>query len=690
MYIKTSLIFLCSFLCLVPVVAQIQEENIEQLIENIAQDTEDAEIRNETYLEVLADNKENLINLNTATYEELSQLIFLNAYQIAALLDYRNYFGKFVSIYELQGVNGFDLSTAKQLASFVTVAPTKQAIDWKARIKYGKHQIFMRYERNIELPSAYDKDSLGSAKYEGSPYRLYARYRYNYRNKISYGLTMEKDPGEALFLKSQKQGFDFYSAHLYLKDIGIFKHIAIGDYEIRFGQGLTVWNGFGFRKDERVMNLARIAPPIRQYTSVNENNFFRGIGASIGLGNWSITPFFSYKKTDANITQDTLDIDVITETVSLQDIGFHRTANEIEDKDALQRLDAGASIKYTGNKFAIGFNSIYTHFNKALQSSNQHAPYNLYRFQDKKLLNTSLDYRFLLGRVSFFGEMARSDNGGFAILNGALTELNKNISISLLHRHYTPDYQSLTSNAFAENTSPINEQGLFIGTKINPIPKWEINAYMDVYKHPWLKFQTDAPSHGVDYLALITYKPNRKLSCYLRFRQEAKGKNTKTPEEGLDTLPFSTQVRSGIRLHMQYQLNAQIRLKTRLEWSHYEDGFTVAENGFAILQDVVYEPFNLPLKLYTRLALFDTPSFQSRIYAYENDVLYAFSVPPYFNRGQRFYGMIKYELNRNISLWARYARTTTFQNQQISTTTGEVISDVPYKTQVKLMARIKF
>jgi len=94
-----------------------------------------------------------------------------------------------------------------------------------------------------------------------------------------------------------------------------------------------------------------------------------------------------------------------------------------------------------------------------------------------------------------------------------------------------------------------------------------------------------------------------------------------------------------------------------MEHSHYQLE-KEKENGFIAFQDVVYKLPKAPLKVYTRLAVFNTDSFNSRIYAYENDLLYNFNVPAYSGQGTRFYGMLNYKASSRLAFWVRYGRTT--------------------------------
>ena len=57
------------------------------------------------------------------------------------------------------------------------------------------------------------------------------------------------------------------------------------------------------------------------------------------------------------------------------------------------------------------------------------------------------------------------------------------------------------------------------------------------------------------------------------------------------------------------------------------------------------------------MPLFDAPNFRARIYAYENDVLGNFSIPPYFRTGSRYYIILNFKATRWLEFWARFAQT---------------------------------
>jgi len=112
------------------------------------------------------------------------------------------------------------------------------------------------------------------------------------------------------------------------------------------------------------------------------------------------------------------------------------------------------------------------------------------------------------------------------------------------------------------------------------------------------------------------------------------------------------------------------------------------DNGYLIYQDVIYKPDKLPLALAIRYSIFDTDSWDSRIYAYENDVLYGFSIPAFYSKGMRSYLNLKYSIAKNVDFWFKYAITRYFDKDTIGTGLTEIQGNT--KSEVKVQFRFKF
>ncbi len=711
--------------------------DIDELIENIASDT-DAGIDFDTYLEKLNDYVQHPINLNKANYYDLDDLGLLTPQEINAILDYREKMGDFIAIYELQAVPDLPLKSIRMIVPFVRAKDLDDSnLTFKDLLNQGDHQLYVRFQQTLEKAKGYknldtiynfnvqDEEGITSnieydtndskpqgyevldtlnadpySTYLGSPYRLYTRYRYNFGTRLSYGITAEKDPGEEFFRGTQKQGYDFYSAHFYLRDVGPFKHLALGDFEIRMGQGLIVYSSLGFGKGSYVMDVAKQGNPVKPYTSVNESFYFRGAAATLDLGNdIELTAFGSYKPVDGNIIlNDTLGLidgiiligpsgsgDGDFAVSSRYNSGFHRRASEIDNKGAYRELMTGGILAIKKRRFTIALNGVYGNLNTSITPTAR--PSNLYAFRGSRYVNGSLDYKYLYRNFHFFGETAINEKGGIATVNGVLLGLDPKLSASIVHRYYDPKYYAPAPNQFSEGGSPSNESGLFIGAEFKPLHKWSVRAYMDFYKHPWVKTTAEAPSHGNDYLVHLEYRPSRKLTTYFRYRNEVKKTNLTGAVSLADYLV--NQQKSSFRYHIQYSIAKAYTLRSRVEFSWFDGGDDDGlESGYMVYQDLIYKPLESPLTLSFRYALFDTDSYDTRIYAFENDLLYVYSAPAYSYRGSRFYAMVRYKLFRNTDVWLRLAQTHLDNRKTIGSGNEEL--EGSNRTEVKAMIRVKF
>jgi hypothetical protein len=87
--------------------------------------------------------------------------------------------------------------------------------------------------------------------------------------------------------------------------------------------------------------------------------------------------------------------------------------------------------------------------------------------------------------------------------------------------------------------------------------------------------------------------------------------------------------------------------------------------GYLMLYDIKYKPLESNWSYSLRYLLFDTPNYSTRIYVYEPDVLYSFSVPAFYGEGQRIVGVLKCKINRQLSLNFKIAQTQYYDNTPI-------------------------
>ncbi|MEO5990559.1 MAG: helix-hairpin-helix domain-containing protein, partial [Ferruginibacter sp.] len=248
MMYKILLFIIICFFCSVRVFAQVDstinnneqvDEQINQNIEIISEQLQSEEGDLTSLTDTWSYYKKHPLNLNKATKDQLDEMQLLNEIQISNLLKHREKNGNLISIYELQSINGFDLSSIRKLLPFVYVSNNFESAHFgtKELLKDGKHEIVFRLQRVLEHQSGYFKPDAATAKkspnsyYLGDPNRLFARYRFQYNNNVSVAISGEKDPGEEFFKGTQKQGFDFYTGHVAIRNVRFVKTLVFGDYQ---------------------------------------------------------------------------------------------------------------------------------------------------------------------------------------------------------------------------------------------------------------------------------------------------------------------------------------------------------------------------------------------------------------------------------------------------------------------------
>lgn len=679
--------------CLLGSLAPTYAQGDDELLENFFRDNEAAsESDAQQFLEMLDLLRERPLNLNTVSREDLLALHLLNKLQVESFLEYRNAFGPFLNEYELQAIPYWELDDIRRVLQFSRI---KTGLDTRNTnllkgFREGDNELLLRWAR--PAPPNYDTD-----KAQGRPNVWALRYRHSFDNRLRFGFTMENDAGENFFshdlipVRDAKgnitdtlrrwQGFDFYSAHIFMQNWNkTVKVLALGDYSARLGQGLLLQTGFAPGKSAETVSVARGGRKLNAYAAFGETFFFRGAAATITAGkNVEITALYSDRRRDANIVNmvsDTLQEEDI-QFSALQTSGYHRTSAELEDEKKLREQVGGLAATWNGQQGQITANALHITYDRPWNPTA--APYREFTFRGTSLTGLSLDYHYRWRNLFLFGETARSNNGGVAAVNGLLFSADRHVTLSAVHRSLGKDYQSIYGNPFAEVSGASNEQGLYLGADVRWTRRVQINVYADVWRHPWLRFGVDAPSQGREYLARVLWTQSRAFSVYALWQSETKQRNDELNK------PFGLVDgrRDRLRLHSIYKVNKAVELRSRIEWATYRIGERAASKGFVAYQEAVIKPLGSPISAALRYAIFDTDDFDSRVYAFENDLFAAVSIPAFSGRGTRWYCNLHWRANRWLRLDARAEETKVLR---AGSSTGRTGSLKVWKVQ----ARLKF
>jgi len=639
------------------------------------------------------------LNLNTASPEELRALPLLREKQVAALLKYRQANGPLLSIYELQAVPDWEVRTIERVAPFVTVAnPSPNSARgplWQRIKKEENNAVLLRYERVLQQRKGYAPadtfQGRPTLRYLGSPDAVALRYRVSHAHDFSLGFTAEKDAGEPLAWRpSQNQlGPDFLSAHFVLHEQGRLKTLALGDYQLQFGQGLLLSSGLAQGKGaETITNLRRASLGVRPYAALLENTFFRGAAATYRLTpRWEATAFASRKNIDANARLATDSLAQFDEfSSSLLLTGLHRTATEIANRQRLSETVGGGHVGYlsTDGNLALGFTAVGTHYGAAFQKRDE--PYNRFEFSGQNNLALGAHYSYGWHNLLLFGESGRSSGGGLGTVNGLLASLGPSVDAAVLVRHYDADFHTFYGNALSENTRNINESGFYLGLKVRPLARWEVSVYFDQFRFNWLRYRVSAPSQGQDALVRVAFTPTKTSLLYAQYRARLKPLDLPTSLTGRAVPLPGQQLRHSLLLYADVQPTAQLGLRTRLQTTYLRaDDNLPWRRGFVLSQDATVQ-LARRISLAARYAIFDTDDYDTRQYIFEQDVLYAVSVPALYGQGTRAYAVFQATLNKHFTLWLRYADTR-YRHQA---TIGSGLEQIRGNARSEVTAQVRY
>ncbi|MEX0607838.1 MAG: helix-hairpin-helix domain-containing protein [Balneolaceae bacterium] len=653
------------------------EEQLEKAFEEL--DSEDSGADGEQLAQFLEDLAANPININSAGLDDLLQIPGINLKVARAVLDYRSQ-KPFESKQELLQVGGIGEATYERMQPYITIGGSSSRFrEMYMRPEYwlanNKFDIFSRYQQDLQKQRGY-RIPAEEGGYLGNPMKYYQRIKMH-SNHLSLSLTQEKDPGETL---DGITGFDYTSGHIAFTENGKLKDLVIGDYSLSFGQGLVLWTGGAFGKGREVTGtINKNERGLNAYSSAQETDFFRGMAATYGE-KLEITGFFSSRPRTASVLQgDT--------TRFPSSSGFHRTINENERRNNIDQTVVGGRIRLD-TKFGLfgasGYhNTFSTHISKATSLSS------LYDFEGKENSVLGVDYRGLVGNTFVFGEFGRSENGGHGVVGGMEAPIGDNTELALSYRNYSRDFQSFLGSGFGESSSaPQNEEGFYAGIRHVLNPKVTLSGYVDQYKFAAPRFGTTQPTEGFDVLALIEAELMPQLDVYVLIRNETKDDEyVVLSDRGTEQILLGKEKRASIRTNLEYWASREVRLRSRVELVRNQEAGGEWESGFLIYQDVRLQ-LSRKLRVDGRVTLFETESFNTRVYQFESDLLYVLSNVMLSGRGQRAYAVVKYDATNFLDIWLKYGLTTFEDVQIIGSGLTEVQSN--RRNSIGVQARFQF
>lgn len=617
------------------------DNQLENVIEETIGDAEDTQLN-----EIIEDLIQNPVEINEATINDLTRIPFIDQFLAQNIIKYRTSYGFIYTLTEIKSVEGMTEELFDRIAPFLYVDRTKFAnFSTQNEIPEREYRPFIKKTYNVNFRQRYfqtfpRRKGYETGAYYNSPFKLYNRLTADYSKKYYVSFLTEKDPGEKSF-------YDFVSGSLFIKDFLIFKKFVVGDYALEFGQGLAMWRQIGFAKGaDAVYPIKKKASGIEQYKSTDENQFFRGIAFSTQLKNFEFTFFYSANTFDARI--DTIN-NIITSTPL---DGYHRNTNELARKNSESEKLFGSHISYNFLSNQIGFTFYQSKFSKPI------SPNSYFKNFEGTFNYISTDFNFFYERLNLFGEISKDKNNNFATLVGLQSSISRNLSFVTLYRNYPAEYINLHGYGFGERNGPTNnETGFYLGIKhLNRFGTF--NIYFDQFKFFYPLGYDKTLTSGKEILVAYESPLISKTKYLIRYKNENKEINSKSVDEFNRTKRVTnTRQQQNFRLEIQKYFGPSNinRVAFRIEYVNvYYKSFISSEDGLLAFGDLNLRLLK-NLKLQWRISYFQTKSYDSRIYQFENDVLGVFSTSALYGRGIRWYALVNYKIFNFLNLSLKYA-----------------------------------
>lgn len=627
-------------------------ETITSVAEELAADDSDPEAVT-TYTERLQELAEEPVNLNSTNPDEIARLFFLSDFQVKALVDYVHSTGQIVSIYEIANIPGFDKETTEMIIPFITLKKAPTYIPDSIRCT------------NTLITNFSVKPGPSDTSLLGPGYKLLTKYKF-IAGGFSGGFTIEKDPGEK-FLAGTPPLPDFLSGYLSYSNQGIVKKLIIGDFSARFGQGTNI--NTGIRRGISLVSPGYMSASdeLRPYTSTEENKFFRGVATELSLKYIDLSLFISKNYVDAT-TDKLSDSSEYIETFTQG--GVHNTVSLLKKKDSVSEVAYGVMLSCNLKNLKIGL--AFSDNQLSLPVRKAENPEKIFGFtgSDNQLYTTY--YNFFIKKVLLYGELTLDGKNKSALIQGISIRPSDRLSIVVLLRNYSPGFTSTYGQGPGTGSNTENEKGAMACFTFEAAKHLFVSAGCDIHYSKWLKYRCSAPTSGIRKELKINYQPRDKLAFDVSYSYVL------SMVDGSDTsgIPSQDQIKTrSLKYSQRYSVSENLTLVTRMDYKIADPG---GSRGVMLSQDINYIFRKYPVSVWFRYCLFNTGDWASRIYAYENDMLYSLSIPALSGKGSRSYLMIKWKIGDSAELRVKYGVTSVITNENLWANTDEI------KLQLKL------
>ncbi len=504
-------------------------------------------------IERLEDFLAHPLKLNYVSESKLEESGLFSHYQAASLSDYRSRHGDVLSFSELSAVDGFGHEFVAKLRPFVSLE--------SSRLPGAPARTVVNHDISIR-----------SSIRRGSPLNYGLKYKLTAGESITGGISVSRTS------EAPKASPDACSGHLAFHFRRRSGKILIGDFNARFGQGLSLWNGMTFNGLTSASSFMRKSSAISASSSFTGGYALRGAAADIRLGRTRIS--------------------VLT-----------AVANKEDSLSILPALNLSCFMR--NGQISM---THYADFNSGPNST---------YISDMK---TSADIAFCIRGTDVFAEIACDwVSSKLAALAGISVPAGENIRFASMLRYYPSMYSSLRSAAARSTTVCSNE--------------YAASLAMDFSAGGWMNmngvsgFGSGVRRHVGNASLDCAYFPAPKAA-------DAVMKSIQIKAQTEWTFMISGAFRSVIRLSERIRTWGEpFRTDLRADFSYLSSHFlanlrvnTLFCKGLGLLAYAEEGYRSERLSVYLRQGVFRVDNWSDRIYVYERDAPGSYNVPAYYGR----------------------------------------------------------
>lgn len=647
---------------------------------------------NESMLEQWSERIQELVdqplNVNSATKEELADLPLMNEKLVEAISYYLYRYGPMKDLAELKLIEGMDEIRYRLLYHLVypgeTLENNKATPTLKTMLKRGKHDIRFQLGTSLEQKKGYKETTSENERYLGDSWSSTVRYGFNYKKSLQFGFTTQKDAGEPWL--NARSSPDYFSAHLLIKDMKWCKALIVGDYSLTMGQGLVCGQSFQIGKGSFTGNPGSAGSLLKRHASSGESSYFKGLAFDVDLFNntlstkkfvsVSLIGFFSNQRIDGNVVENKI--------TSLITTGLHRTSNEMEKRQKALLLTAGGSLAFSTRLTRIHVNVLSWSMDKKMLPTQQ--LYNQFQLKGSRGNNLSLDFRFLAGKTSFFGEAAIDQDLHRAFQAGCYVMPISSLSLIFHYRNHGVTYNAMHAGAFGENNKANNERGFYSSLTWEATKQLTLSGYVDVYEFPWLTYSCDEPSGGHQLNIQGLIQLSQTASMLIRLKEKNSMHNRLTPGS---KNPFMEEtMQRSLRLNYTESMN-ELEMQTIIDASCVSNSLDNWQSeGYSLSQTIKHTFHSFPAKISAKVCCFDIPDYANRISSYESSLPGSARFSSLYGKGCRLSALGSYTMGKSVQWWLDVSHWKYTDRTCVGTGPEEVSGN--HLTMIQLMLRLKF